>query len=89
MALFEQLGIIDAIMTDDSDAFLFGARTVIRNRSAKVLKEYAKYFNGKRDDEHVYTFHVDDFIRKDGVPLTRGSFMLMGLLSGGDYSVSS
>ena len=30
LARMNKLGIIDAIITDDSDVFLYGARTVIR-----------------------------------------------------------
>jgi len=30
LALMNSAGIIDAVMTDDSDAFVFGARTVFR-----------------------------------------------------------
>ncbi|KAG1875830.1 PIN domain-like protein, partial [Suillus subluteus] len=33
LALMNNAGIIDAVMTDDSDAFVFGAQTVLRNSS--------------------------------------------------------
>ncbi|OBZ73129.1 Flap endonuclease GEN 1 [Grifola frondosa] len=76
LALMNQLGLIDAIMTDDGDAFAFGAETVIRNPSVKF----------DHDTVMVYTYSA--LASHPDVKLTRGGMLLMALLSGGDYPES-
>ncbi|OBZ78714.1 Flap endonuclease GEN 1 [Grifola frondosa] len=77
LALMNQLGLIDAIMTDDGDAFAFGAETVIRNPSVKF----------DHDTVMVYTYSA--LASHPDVKLTRGGMLLMALLSGGDYPESN
>ncbi|KAG1734901.1 XPG I-region-domain-containing protein [Suillus paluster] len=36
LALMNGAGIIDAVMTDDSDTFIFGAQTVLRNSTFSI-----------------------------------------------------
>ncbi|KAF9077226.1 hypothetical protein BDP27DRAFT_1312041 [Rhodocollybia butyracea] len=76
LAFLNRIGIIDGILSDDVDNFLFGAHTVIRNHSsthagAKSVIEKAKVI--------TYTLpHPElDFGRED--------FIFIALCSGGDY----
>ncbi|KAJ7620057.1 PIN domain-like protein, partial [Roridomyces roridus] len=70
LAHLNSYSFIDGILTQDSDAFLFGARLVIRTTGPSV-----------QDSSAVYSM---DAI-KNSVDLTRGGLLLCVLLLGGDY----
>ncbi|KAJ2989265.1 hypothetical protein NUW54_g8841 [Trametes sanguinea] len=72
LARMNQLGIIDAVLTEDSDALLFGAPVVIRNPSYK------------RNDSDVVTIYRADDIRQ-AAGLSSGDLLLLALLLGSDY----
>ncbi|KAJ7222436.1 PIN domain-like protein [Mycena pura] len=63
---------VDAILTDDSDSFVFGASTVLRIRSE----------DNKNYEASMYSAH--DIAQVLG--LQREDFILIALLVGGDYS---
>ncbi|KAL0957450.1 hypothetical protein HGRIS_001247 [Hohenbuehelia grisea] len=65
-------GFLDAVVTGDSDVFVFGAVTVISNPQIKKLQD------------SVSTYAAED-IRKAPISLTEGGVLLFALLSGGDY----
>ncbi|KAG1876347.1 PIN domain-like protein [Suillus subluteus] len=74
LALMNNAGIIDAVMTDDSDAFVFGAQTVLRNSSfsadaTATIKMYTTSSIQERVEPH----------------LTIDGFMTMAVCCGGDY----
>ncbi|CAK5279800.1 unnamed protein product [Mycena citricolor] len=89
LAYLNRIGVIDGILSDDVDNFLFGATTVIRNssnnlsgnRSNPVLNS-----DGRDDKNHSRVFRIEDITDKTG--LTRGDMILIGLCSGGDYDTS-
>lgn len=62
--------LVDAVVTDDNDAFLFGARKVYRH-----IFEESKY---------VEEYRMDDIERELG--LSRESLIYLGLLLGSDYT---
>ncbi|KAJ7796804.1 PIN domain-like protein [Mycena olivaceomarginata] len=67
---------IDAILTDDSDSFVFGARTVLR-----------MYVTRRSEDNENYEasqYSADDISTLLG--LSRNEFILIAILAGGDYS---
>ncbi|KAG1863922.1 PIN domain-like protein [Suillus tomentosus] len=64
-------GVIDAVMTEDSDILVFGAPCIIR--SAKNDKNYL----------NIQVFTEDGL--EHGCSLTRGDRLLIALLVGGDY----
>lgn len=67
--------IIDAILTEDIDTFLFGARTVLRRQpKSKTLSDVVEY------DFGCVASHPK-------IGLSRGDFLLIALLCGGDYGV--
>ncbi|QRV85302.1 XPG i-region domain-containing protein [Ceratobasidium sp. AG-Ba] len=88
LAYLNNIGVIDAILSDDVDNFLFGARVVIRNpsgtlsgnRSNPVLNK-----QGKDDGMHVMVYRAEDIEKDPACRLTQGGMILIGLLSGGDY----
>ncbi|TFK58624.1 hypothetical protein BDN72DRAFT_906569 [Pluteus cervinus] len=67
--------LIDAVLTVDSDIFVFGAQFVLRSPN-----------NENRDEVLVYT--ADRLENEPGVQLTRGAFLLISLLVNGDYDPS-
>ncbi|XP_014669433.1 PREDICTED: flap endonuclease GEN homolog 1-like isoform X2 [Priapulus caudatus] len=69
-ALLNQLGLADAVITEDGDAFLYGARTVYRNFSISK-------------DAHVDAYTTDDIERSLG--LSRRHLVALALLIGCDY----
>ncbi|EDR01166.1 uncharacterized protein LACBIDRAFT_333494 [Laccaria bicolor S238N-H82] len=73
LALLNKLGIIDIVVTDDSDALIFGATCVMRNWNIKKNK----------DDVKLYTSEGIQTIAS--VRLTQGGMLLIAILCGGDY----
>ncbi|TFK69797.1 hypothetical protein BDN72DRAFT_819685 [Pluteus cervinus] len=91
LASLNHLGIIDGILSDDVDTFLFGATTVIRNSSNNLSgnkSNPALNAAGKDDKNHAHTFRMEDITKHSDIQLTRGGLILFALLSGGDYDQS-
>ncbi|KAF7790323.1 hypothetical protein EIP86_001277 [Pleurotus ostreatoroseus] len=88
LAYLNRAGVIDAIMTDDADAFLFGAKTIIRNPSLQLTgnrSDPAVNLDGNPSQNHVKIFSADAIRNHPQVRLTRGGMILIALLAGGDY----
>ncbi|KAG8215238.1 hypothetical protein J3R82DRAFT_8784 [Butyriboletus roseoflavus] len=88
LAYLNRVGIIDAVLSDDVDNFLFGATMVIRNPSNTLSGNRAhpvKNAQGKADGNHVVTYTADAILSDPSVALSRPGTILVGLLSGGDY----
>jgi len=66
----EDLGLVDGIVTEDSDAFVFGAKTVYRN-----------IFD---DQKFVEVYKAEDAWRELG--LGRNQMVALAMLLGGDYT---
>ncbi|KAJ7318434.1 PIN domain-like protein [Mycena albidolilacea] len=63
---------VDAILTDDSDSFVFGANVVLRIRS--------------EDNENYEASRYSAFDISQVLGLSRDDFILIAILAGGDYS---
>ncbi|CAE6506169.1 unnamed protein product [Rhizoctonia solani] len=88
LAYLNNIGVIDAILSDDVDNFLFGARVVIRNPSGTLTgnRGYPALNRvGKDDGVHVMVYRMSDIEKDPACKLTRGGMILIALLSGGDY----
>ncbi|KDN37084.1 hypothetical protein RSAG8_10359, partial [Rhizoctonia solani AG-8 WAC10335] len=88
LAYLNNIGVIDAILSDDVDNFLFGAQVVIRNPSGTLTgnRGYpALNREGKDDGVHVMVYRMKDIEEDPACKLTRGGMILIALLSGGDY----
>ncbi|KAH7908682.1 PIN domain-like protein, partial [Hygrophoropsis aurantiaca] len=72
LAAMNAVGLIDAVMTDDSDVFVFGAQAVLRSSSLTA-----------NDTITLYT--ADGIQDKISPSLDCDGFILMALLCGGDY----
>ncbi|KAJ7020063.1 PIN domain-like protein, partial [Mycena alexandri] len=72
LARLSREGAIDAVLTDDSDAAIFGAHCIIRSLDKK-----------KRDLVTVYTSNALE--NTPTVGLTLGGMFLLAVLRGGDY----
>ncbi|KAF8144098.1 PIN domain-like protein [Mycena galopus ATCC 62051] len=72
LACLSQHGLIDAVLTDNGDTFLFGAQRIIR-----TLNDNAK------DEITVYTSNA--LQSSPQVGLTRGGILLLAVMRGGDY----
>ncbi|KAI0319963.1 PIN domain-like protein, partial [Amylostereum chailletii] len=86
LAYLNSIGVIDAIISDDVDNFLFGARMVVRNPSATLSGNKfhpLKNSDGRDDGNHSMVYRASAI--EEQVNLTRGGMILIGLLSGGDY----
>ncbi|KAJ7154732.1 PIN domain-like protein, partial [Mycena filopes] len=73
LALLNADGRIDAIITEDSDAFVFGARVVIRTL-------------GPSPQDIASIYSIDAIENTDTVLLDRDGLVLCALLLGGDYA---
>ncbi|KAF8064157.1 hypothetical protein FPV67DRAFT_204434 [Lyophyllum atratum] len=88
LAYLNRIGIIDGILSDDVDNFLFGATTVIRNASNNLSGNRANPVvnaAGKDDKNHTKVYRMSDITTHPDIRLTRGGMILIGLMSGGDY----
>lgn len=74
LAWMNRAGFIDAVLTDDVDALLFGAQVVVRNRA----------WRDDADDDDVDTAAVYD-IRKGTWLIDADGMVLVAILSGADY----
>ncbi|KAF8632066.1 hypothetical protein AX15_002064 [Amanita polypyramis BW_CC] len=89
LAYLNSVGIIDGILSDDVDNFLFGATTVIRNTSNNLSGNRANPIlnsQGKDDKNHTRLYRASKIRSHSSISLTRGGLILIGLLSGGDYA---
>jgi DNA excision repair protein ERCC-5 len=68
--MLEQLGLVDGIVTEDSDAFVFGGQVVYKN-----------IFD---DQKYVEVYHAKDAVAE--MNLTRDSMVALAMLLGGDYT---
>ncbi|KAF7310373.1 hypothetical protein HMN09_00579300 [Mycena chlorophos] len=91
LAYLNRIGVIDGVLSDDVDNFLFGAQTVIRNPSNKLSGNRSNPVlnaDGRDDNNHSRVFRMSDIETHPEVSLTRGDMILIGLCSGGDYDTS-
>ena len=68
--MLEQLGLVDGVVTEDSDAFVFGGQVVYKN-----------IFD---DQKYVEVYHAKDAVSE--MNLTRDSMVALAMLLGGDYT---
>ncbi|KAI0681805.1 PIN domain-like protein [Cerioporus squamosus] len=73
LAMMNQLGLIDAVLSDDGDTFMFGAEVVIRNACRKIDKNDVSVYRMSAIQDHAK------------IKLTRGGILLLAVLAGGDY----
>ncbi|KAI0351602.1 PIN domain-like protein, partial [Trametes cingulata] len=88
LAYLNRIGVIDAVLSDDVDTFLFGAKTVIRNPSATLSGNRGhslKNAAGKDDGNHAMIYRSSDILNHEDIQLTQGGLILIGILRGGDY----
>ncbi|EDR03823.1 uncharacterized protein LACBIDRAFT_306505 [Laccaria bicolor S238N-H82] len=73
LAFLNRMGIIDVVMTDDSDALIFGAVHVMWN------------LNIKKDKDNVTIYSAQSIKSTAGINLTQGGLLLIAIICGGDY----
>jgi Holliday junction resolvase YEN1 len=78
-AAMEKYGLVDAVWTNDSDAFMFGSEVLIRSHYIKEGREKSK--------THFSTYTLTD-VKTKFPGLDREGFVLLATLSGGDYEQS-
>ncbi|KAJ7864359.1 PIN domain-like protein, partial [Mycena leptocephala] len=83
LAQLNELGQIDGILTEDSDAFLFGAQLVIRTLGFGFRFIYSFGLPSVQHDSVIYA--LDSIQNTDTVSLDRAGLLLCALLLGGDY----
>ncbi|KAJ7743855.1 hypothetical protein B0H16DRAFT_999284 [Mycena metata] len=91
LAYLNRIGVLDGILSDDVDNFLFGATTVIRNPSNNLSGNRANPVlnsEGRDDKNHTRVYRIEDIMAHPDVSFTRGDMILIGLCSGGDYDTS-
>jgi Holliday junction resolvase YEN1 len=76
-ARLNELGIVDAVWTDDGDAFMFGAKVLIKEHRE------GRGNAGKKSDNLIRVYRAEDIERKHRI--NRQGLVLFALLSGGDY----
>ncbi|KAG6919721.1 hypothetical protein DXG01_001555 [Tephrocybe rancida] len=75
LAWMSKTGILGAVVTDDIDAFVFGAKSVIRTMKKNRLS---------KEVTSLYT--LDDIAAHPALELNQCDFLLVALLIGGGYS---
>ncbi|KAF9054284.1 hypothetical protein BJ165DRAFT_1522823 [Panaeolus papilionaceus] len=91
LAYLNNIGVIDGVMSDDVDNFLFGATTVIRNISNNLSGNKSNPIlnsDGKDDKNHTRVYTAHNIMTHPDIQLTRGGSILIGLMSGGDYNTA-
>ncbi|KJY01589.1 hypothetical protein TI39_contig285g00026 [Zymoseptoria brevis] len=72
-ARLQQLGIVDAVWSDDCDAFMFGCTTLIKQHKV----------GQKRVEDHIRVYKASTILEQ--LDMDADSLVLFALLSGGDY----
>ncbi|KAG0704668.1 XPG I-region-domain-containing protein [Suillus ampliporus] len=88
LAHLNRCGVIDAVLTDDVDALVFGALRVIKNSSLTLSgnkSNPALDSEGKPSKHHAMIYTAEAIRRHPEVGLTRGGFVLFAMLVKGDY----
>ncbi|KAJ3491071.1 hypothetical protein NLI96_g1005 [Meripilus lineatus] len=88
LAYLNRKDIIDAVMTDDVDALVFGAKTIIKNLSPLLSgnrNNWALNSEGNPSKSHTMVCKADDVANHPLIRLSKGGMILFALLSGGDY----
>ncbi|KAG1812625.1 uncharacterized protein BJ212DRAFT_460532 [Suillus subaureus] len=88
LAHLNRYGVIDAVLTDDVDALVFGALRVMKNSSLTLSgnkSNPALDSEGKPSKHHAMIYTAEAIRRRPEVGLTRGGFVLSAMLVKGDY----
>lgn len=86
-AWLQRLGVVDYVVSDDSDSLVFGASQVLR------LFNRVKYYDAEGEpvqsstDYYVTPVHMDKVVRV--TDLTRQRLVFIAVLRGGDYSTGT
>lgn len=78
-ALLQKEGIVDAVMSEDVDTLMFGAKTVLKDWSSEGNR-------GNKSPTHVSILYADKI--KASCGLDPYGMILVALLSGGDYDTN-
>ncbi|KAJ7897103.1 PIN domain-like protein [Mycena olivaceomarginata] len=73
MAQLSAMGVIDIVVTTDTDALIFGAKNLMI------------FPNKKKDNDQMALYTSENIFITPDVALTRGGLLLIALLAGGDY----
>ncbi|KAF9784713.1 hypothetical protein BJ322DRAFT_864126 [Thelephora terrestris] len=87
LAFLNRTGVIDAVLSDDVDTFVFGGKMVVRNPNGSLSgnRPHATSGSSSKDDgNHAVIFRASEFSKPE-IDLTHGGLILIALLSGGDY----
>ncbi|KAI0373565.1 hypothetical protein BV20DRAFT_745569 [Pilatotrama ljubarskyi] len=79
---------VDAVLTDDADTLLFGARMLLKNVSLRLTGNRAcpaRDSNGSPSRHHTMVYTADAIRNHPEVGLTRSGLIFIALLRGGDY----
>ncbi|KAL4241617.1 XPG/Rad2 endonuclease [Abortiporus biennis] len=88
LAYLNRKGYIDAILTDDVDAFVFGARTIIKNTGTGLSGNKSKpalNMDGKPSKSHTMIYNAAEIESNPQIGMNRADLVFFALLSGGDY----
>ncbi|KAJ7083847.1 PIN domain-like protein [Mycena crocata] len=88
LAVLNERGHIDGVISEDSDAFIFGAQVVIRTLGFVFRLErgtFSDYLLRPSVQHHCNIYALDSFENSEGVALDRDGLFLCALLLGGDY----
>ncbi|KAI0692538.1 hypothetical protein C8T65DRAFT_762091, partial [Cerioporus squamosus] len=88
LAYLNRTGAIDAIITDDVDTLVFGARMILKNSSINLTGNKANPAtdaNGKPSKYHANVYTAEELACHPEVRLTRGGLVMFALVAGGDY----
>lgn len=86
-AFLQKFGVVDYVITDDTDVFVFGAAKVLRNFSRTREDVYSPTKTASSSDYYATPVWISAVSEKTG--LTNERLILLATLRGGDYSAGS
>ncbi|CAO1622697.1 unnamed protein product [Jaminaea pallidilutea] len=89
LANMNRQGLIDAVLSDDVDSLVFGARSLMRNWSATTSSNSVASASSSEASENAVTiFKASDIEEIPDLGLDQDGLVLVAVLAGGDYDLS-
>ncbi|KAL3231428.1 Holliday junction resolvase YEN1 [Nakaseomyces bracarensis] len=91
-AWLQREGIVDYVMSNDSDSFMFGATKILRNYSKNIedrspSSAYRSSDNTNENEYYITVVDLDEINQSSNITLDSKRLLFFSILMGGDYNV--